>query len=445
MRRPSSRPASSASRSTPSAATEEYLAGQLKIRPLVELLTRSKAFHTFAAAAPGLPELVTVGKIWSLAIALDAAGAPVWDTVIVDCPATGHGVALLETAGNVEELAAGGPDPRPGGPHPRGRVAPRGHRHRPRRTARGAGRQRGDRGRRPAARARPAGGRAVLNGVREARFSADDERRALEAVARASAGPSARRPGRPWPTAPTRWPTPPTASGWPPRPGCRSSTSRRSCARRFDLAPSRSWPSASRSTGRRGQRRVIADLADRRLVVCCGAGGVGKTTISAAVALRLAQAGRRTVVVTIDPARRLATRAGHDRARRRPPARAGRGRSRPGGGELWALQLDAKATFDRLVARDARRRGGPRADPREPDLPAPVGRRGRRPGVHGRRAPARAGGGGPLRPDRAGHPARRQRARLPRRPASASPASSRGARCACCCGRARAAAGSAGS
>lgn len=91
------------------AATEEYLAGQLKVRPLVEILTRSKAFHTFAAAAPGLPELVTIGKIWSLAIALDDAGVPVWDVVIVDCPATGHGIALLATAGNVEELAAGGP------------------------------------------------------------------------------------------------------------------------------------------------------------------------------------------------------------------------------------------------------------------------------------------------------------------------------------------------
>ncbi len=78
------------------AATEEYLAGQLKVRPLVEILTRSKAFHTFAAAAPGLPELVTIGKIWSLAIALDDAGRPLWDVVIVDCPATGHGIALLD-------------------------------------------------------------------------------------------------------------------------------------------------------------------------------------------------------------------------------------------------------------------------------------------------------------------------------------------------------------
>jgi anion-transporting ArsA/GET3 family ATPase len=99
-------------------ATEEYLASQLRLRPLVELLTRSRAFHTFAAAAPGLAELVTLGKIWTLAIALRPAPArpgepareePVWDAIVVDCPATGHGVALLATAGNVEELAAGGP------------------------------------------------------------------------------------------------------------------------------------------------------------------------------------------------------------------------------------------------------------------------------------------------------------------------------------------------
>lgn len=94
----------------PERATEEYLSRQLKVRPLVEVLTRSRAFHTFTAAAPGLPELVTVGKIWSMAIDLDAAtGRPVWDTVIVDCPATGHGIALLETAGNVAEMASAGP------------------------------------------------------------------------------------------------------------------------------------------------------------------------------------------------------------------------------------------------------------------------------------------------------------------------------------------------
>ncbi len=90
-------------------AIEGYLTGQLKVRPLVELLTRSRAFHTFAAAAPGLPELVTVGVVWNYAVALHPDRRPVWDALVVDCPATGHGIALLETAGNVEAIAGGGP------------------------------------------------------------------------------------------------------------------------------------------------------------------------------------------------------------------------------------------------------------------------------------------------------------------------------------------------
>lgn len=92
---------------------------------------------------------------------------------------------------------------------------------------------------------------------------------------------------------------------------------------------------------------MIEALRGRRVVVCCGAGGVGKTTISAATAMALAGEGVRTAVVTIDPARRLATALGVGELSdvpRRVEAEAG---------ELWALQLDPKATFDRLVARHA--------------------------------------------------------------------------------------------
>jgi anion-transporting ArsA/GET3 family ATPase len=98
---------------------------------------------------------------------------------------------------------------------------------------------------------------------------------------------------------------------------------------------------------------VIADLAGRRLVVCAGAGGVGKTTVSAAVALRLARAGARTVVVTIDPARRLATALGMTGLADTPQRVPAGDVLGAGAGELWALQLDARATFDRLVARYA--------------------------------------------------------------------------------------------
>lgn len=98
---------------------------------------------------------------------------------------------------------------------------------------------------------------------------------------------------------------------------------------------------------------MIADLASRRLIICCGTGGVGKTTISAALALRMAQSGARTVVVTIDPARRLATALGMSGLSDQPQRVPAGALIESGSGELWALQLDAQATFDRLVGRYA--------------------------------------------------------------------------------------------
>lgn len=89
-------------------ATQEYLSIQLKVRPLVEMMTRSRAFHQVTQAAPGLSELVTLGKIWDLATSV-RDGTPVWDRLVVDAPATGHGIALLEAAGNVRDLAGSGP------------------------------------------------------------------------------------------------------------------------------------------------------------------------------------------------------------------------------------------------------------------------------------------------------------------------------------------------
>lgn len=89
-------------------ATQEYLSIQLRVRPLVEMMTRSRAFHQVTQAAPGLSELVTLGKIWDLATSV-RDGTPVWDRLVVDAPATGHGIALLEAAGNVRDLAGSGP------------------------------------------------------------------------------------------------------------------------------------------------------------------------------------------------------------------------------------------------------------------------------------------------------------------------------------------------
>ena len=94
---------------------------------------------------------------------------------------------------------------------------------------------------------------------------------------------------------------------------------------------------------------LSALIGERRIIVCCGSGGVGKTTTAAALAVEGARQGRRTCVVTIDPARRLADAFGLDSLSNTP--------SRVDGawpGELWALMLDTKSTFDAAVMRYAR-------------------------------------------------------------------------------------------
>jgi anion-transporting ArsA/GET3 family ATPase len=86
----------------------------------------------------------------------------------------------------------------------------------------------------------------------------------------------------------------------------------------------------------------------RPVVVCCGPGGVGKTTVSATFALQAARQGRRACVVTVDPARRLADALGVESLPNAPVPVAG-----DWPGELHALMLDTKGTFDELVERYA--------------------------------------------------------------------------------------------
>jgi anion-transporting ArsA/GET3 family ATPase len=92
--------------------------------------------------------------------------------------------------------------------------------------------------------------------------------------------------------------------------------------------------------------KIIGDR-DTKIIICCGSGGVGKTTTSAAIALRAAEAGRKVVVLTIDPARRLAQSLGVGELDNTP---------RPvpvidtaAGGSLDAMMLDMKGTFDDVV------------------------------------------------------------------------------------------------
>jgi anion-transporting ArsA/GET3 family ATPase len=98
-------------------------------------------------------------------------------------------------------------------------------------------------------------------------------------------------------------------------------------------------------------------LQQRHVLVCCGTGGVGKTTTAAALAIEGARQGRRVVVVTIDPAKRLANALGLDDLSNTPHeierARWDVDGLAAPGGELHALMLDTPSTFDQLVVKHA--------------------------------------------------------------------------------------------
>ncbi|MEW1550217.1 ArsA family ATPase [Streptomyces tsukubensis] len=94
----------------------------------------------------------------------------------------------------------------------------------------------------------------------------------------------------------------------------------------------------------------LIDDPNTRIIVCCGAGGVGKTTTAAALGVRAAERGRRVVVLTIDPARRLAQSLGIDSLDNTPRRVKGIERDGTGpAGELHAMMLDMKRTFDEIV------------------------------------------------------------------------------------------------
>jgi anion-transporting ArsA/GET3 family ATPase len=103
----------------------------------------------------------------------------------------------------------------------------------------------------------------------------------------------------------------------------------------------------------------VAELLEgKRVCICAGSGGVGKTTSSAAIAAGQAARGKRVAVLTIDPAKRLADslglpELGNEERQVDPGLFAEAGVETVGDGELWAMMLDAKATFDELVRRHA--------------------------------------------------------------------------------------------
>jgi anion-transporting ArsA/GET3 family ATPase len=99
-------------------------------------------------------------------------------------------------------------------------------------------------------------------------------------------------------------------------------------------------------------------VGDARVVVCCGSGGVGKTTTAAVIGIEAARRGRKVVVVTIDPARRLADAIGLPGGLSGSPERVPL--ENLAAGELWAMMLDTPAMFERVVRANA-------ADPGQAD------------------------------------------------------------------------------
>jgi anion-transporting ArsA/GET3 family ATPase len=94
-------------------------------------------------------------------------------------------------------------------------------------------------------------------------------------------------------------------------------------------------------------------IAQKRIVVCVGPGGVGKTSVAAAIAMQAARLGRRTLVCTIDPAKRLASSLGLprlDHEERRVPGEKVAPAGRPARGELFAMMLDQRRAMDEFVA-----------------------------------------------------------------------------------------------
>ncbi len=93
----------------PFEALAEYLGLQLGGRALVDLVLRNRGFRQLMEAAPGWRELITLGKVWHLAQQTDDVGAVLYDLIIVDAPATGHGVTFLDVPRVVVSAVGAGP------------------------------------------------------------------------------------------------------------------------------------------------------------------------------------------------------------------------------------------------------------------------------------------------------------------------------------------------
>ncbi len=90
-------------------ALREYARMRLKVKLVADRLVGNPVIDQFAQAAPGFRELLVLGKLWSLSKETDDRGKPRWDAIVVDSPATGHGLGLLGMAGVIARMFPVGP------------------------------------------------------------------------------------------------------------------------------------------------------------------------------------------------------------------------------------------------------------------------------------------------------------------------------------------------
>lgn len=383
----------------PELALLDYLQMFYKLGGAGRALKKLGAIDFATTIAPGLRDVLLTGKACEAVRRKDKSGRFVYDHVVMDAPPTGrvtrflnvndevaglakigpihhqaqavmrvlkspqtavHLVTLLEempvqeTADGIAELRARGcrwagssstwyaPSSSTTTPSrwcaeravSRGRGRQVARRRRTRRRAQGRQRRAA---RRPAARAGRRVRRAACPGARPA------GRPGRSGAAAGGTAPAGRGNGPRGPVPPRRGPE--EAGHGPEEAGRRMTPSA------DQTAGSGPAEDAGSEDGLRARRTLAVDpLLDdprTRIVVCCGAGGVGKTTTAAALGLRAAERGRKVVVLTIDPARRLAQSMGIDSLDNTP--RRVKGIDNGAGGELHAMMLDMKRTFDEIV------------------------------------------------------------------------------------------------
>lgn len=103
------RPGLHAMRIDPHEALADYLGLQIGLRALTERVLKTETFGQLLEAAPGWRELIILGKIWHLESQRDEAGRPEWDLIVVDAPATGHGLTFLDVPRVVQQAVRAGP------------------------------------------------------------------------------------------------------------------------------------------------------------------------------------------------------------------------------------------------------------------------------------------------------------------------------------------------